>query len=355
MRANDCEPLVEIIRGETIESIHYGAFIVVDAQGTMLAGLGNPDLVTFPRSSMKPFQALPFIERGGAEVFGFTDQEIAIMCASHSGTAAHQQVLTGMHEKIGTQESDLDCGVHWPGDAETRTAMRIAGEEPRPFHHNCSGKHTGMLAYARLRDVDIQDYLNPSHPIQVSIRETLVEMVELSPEALSMGIDGCSAPVYAFPLRNMALGVAKLADPVALDLKRANACRKITKAMMSHPTMIAGPGKFDTQLMTIAKGKVFSKGGAEGYQIIGVMPGVMFAASPALGIAIKIADGDTSGRARAAVSMTILEALGILDEGAIEAMRPFGSVPLKNWRKLIVGEIRPVKTIKEAVEKGING
>ena len=355
MLANDCEALVEIIRGETVESIHYGAFIVLDAQGTLVAGLGNPDLVTFPRSSMKPFQALPFIERGGADTFGFTDQEIAIMCASHSGTAAHRQVLAGMHQKIGTQESDLDCGVHWPSDAETRAAMRIAGEEPRPFHHNCSGKHTGMLAHARLRDVDIKDYLNPSHPIQVSIRETLAEMVELSPEALSMGIDGCSAPVYAFPLKNMALGVAKLADPVALHSRRVIACRKITKAMMSNPIMIAGPGKFDTQLMTVAKGKVFSKGGAEGYQIIGVMPGAMFEGSSALGIAIKIADGDTSGRARAAVSLTILEALGILDEFAIEAMRPFGNVPLKNWRKLIVGEIRSMRTLKEAVEKGING
>jgi L-asparaginase II len=355
MLTNDCEPLVEIIRGETVESIHYGAFVVLDAQGGLVAGLGNPGLITFPRSSMKPFQALPFIERGGADTFGFTDQEIAIMCASHSGTAAHQQVLTGMHEKIGTQESDLDCGVHWPSDADTRAAMRIAGEEPRPFHHNCSGKHTGMLAYARLRDVDIKDYLNPSHPIQVSIRETLAEMVELSPEALSMGIDGCSAPVYAFPLKNMALGVAKLADPAHLNHQRAAACRKITNAMMSHPIMIAGPGKFDTQLMTVAKGKVFSKGGAEGYQIIGVMPGAMFAGSPALGIAIKIADGDTSGRARAAVSLTILEALGILDEYAIEAMRPFGNGPLKNWRKLIVGEIRSMRTLKEAVEKGING
>lgn len=355
MLANDCSPLVEITRGETVESIHYGAFIVVDPQGRVVACLGNPDLISFPRSSMKPFQALPFIERGGAEAFGFTDQEIAIMCASHSGTGAHRQVLAGMHEKIGTQESDLSCGVHWPSDAETRTAMKIAGEEPTPFHHNCSGKHTGMLAHARLRGLDLKDYLNPSHPIQVSIRETLAKMVELSPEDLSLGIDGCSAPVYAFPLKNMALGVAKLADPVHLNNQRAKACQKITNAMMSHPTMIAGPGKFDTRLMMIADGKLFSKGGAEGYHIIGIMPGVLAKESPGLGIAIKIADGDQSGRARASVSLTILEAMGILDEAAITAMSPFGNTTLKNWRKLTIGEIRPVKSIKEQIVRGLNG
>ena len=355
MLENDCSPLVEILRGETVESIHYGAFIVVNAQGETIAGLGNPTLTSYPRSSMKPFQALPFIEMGGAEAFGFTKQEVAIMCASHSGTKVHQEVLKGMHEKIGTQESDLSCGVHWPSDAETRTAMIIAGEEPRPFNHNCSGKHTGMLAHARLRGVDIDDYLNPRHPVQVSIRETLAEMVEMAPDELALGIDGCSAPVYAIPLKNMAHAVAKLADPIALDPQRAGACRLITDAMMAHPVMVAGPGKFDTLLMTAAKGKVFSKGGAEGYQIIGIMPGVIAEDSPGLGIAIKIADGDPQGRARAAVSLTILEALGVLDQAELEAMAPFSEKALKNWRKLVVGEIRPVDMIKTRIVGGDNG
>ena len=351
MQANDCSPLVEVRRGETIESIHFGAFIVVTSRGKKVAGLGNPLLTSYPRSSMKPFQALPFIEMGGAEAFGFCKQEIAIMCASHSGTKVHQDVLRGMHVKIGTQESDLSCGAHWPSDADTRTAMKIAGEKPRPFHHNCSGKHTGMLAHARLRGLDIKDYLNPEHPVQVSIRETLAQMVAMPPEELALGIDGCSAPVYAFPLENMALAVVKLADPVMLDPQRAVACRVITEAMMAHPVMVAGPGKFDTQLMTAAKGKLFSKGGAEGYQIVGVMPGVIVEGSPGLGIAVKIADGDTKGRARAAVSLAILEALGVLDQTEMDAMAPFSDKTLKNWRKLDVGEIRPVEMIKTQVLK----
>jgi len=340
MNANDCVPLVEVTRGDIVESIHYGAFIVVDSRGKIIASEGNPQLMTYPRSSMKPFQALPFIERGGAEAFGFSQQEIAIMCASHAGTDLHRTVLKEMHKKVGIHEDDLACGVHWPGDADTREAMKSAGEEPTPFRHNCSGKHTGMLAHACLRDFDKKDYLDPQHPVQITIRETLAEMVEMAPDAMPLGTDGCSAPVYGIPLVNMAKAVAQLADPTGLDPERAEACKKITAAMMAHPVMIAGPGKFDTELMTVAEGEVFCKGGAEGYQIIGVMPDVMDEDAPGLGIAIKISDGDHKGRARASVSLTLLEALGVLDDSDLERLLPYGNVPVKNWREIVVGEVR---------------
>ncbi len=347
MKAEECAPLVEITRGETVESIQFGAFIIVDSQGRVIAGKGAPTLTTYPRSSMKPFQALPFIEAGGDVVYHFTDQEIAIMCASHSGTELHTSTIAGMHKKIGTRESDLACGVHWPGDLHARKALRLAGETPNQFHHNCSGKHTGMLAYAKLRGLDIKDYLNPTHPIQVTIRQTLAEMVGLEPEELLLGVDGCSAPVYAIPLKNMAIGVASLADPSRLSSKRAAACRKITHAMMSNPAMIAGPGKFDTELMEVGGGKLFSKAGAEGYQIIGIMPGVLHEKSPGLGIAIKISDGDFNGRARASVSLTILSALRVLGNEAIEKLSTYGNIPVRNWRGFDVGEIRPAFSLPD--------
>lgn len=341
MNGSDCEPLVEVTRGRIVESIHYGAFIVVDSQERVLISKGNPELMTYPRSSMKPFQALPLIEREGDSTFGFTLQEIAIMCASHAGTDLHKSVLEGMHQKIGTSEADLACGVHWPGDAETREAMKLAGEAPTPFRHNCSGKHTGMLALARLRQLETEGYLDPQHSVQISIRETLADMVGMTPEAMPLGIDGCSAPVYGIPLKNMALAVAKLADPSDLKSPRAEACRKITTAMITHPMMVAGPGKFDTELMRVATGKIFCKGGAEGYLIIGVMPGVLRESSPGLGIAIKIADGDAAGRARSAVSLAILSALGVLDEHDLLQLGELGDRTVKNWRKLTVGEILP--------------
>lgn len=347
MQPKDCVPLVEVTRGEIVESIHFGGFIAINSRGEILASAGNPEMMTYPRSSMKPFQALPFIERGGAEAFNFTDQEVAIMCASHSGTDLHKSVLEGLHKKIGITENDLQCGVHWPGDADTRDAMKAAGEEPTPFRHNCSGKHTGMLAHACLRGLEKADYLDPNHPVQVTIRESLGEMVGMDPDTMPLGRDGCSAPVYGIPLVNMAQGVAKLADPVGIEGKRAQACRRITSAMMAYPDMVAGPGKFDTDLMITGKGRLFCKGGAEGYQIIGVMPGVLGAESPGIGIAIKVSDGDPTGRARQSVSLTILQRLGVFNEDDLAALSGYGNVPVKNWRQFVVGEIRPAFSIPE--------
>lgn len=263
------------------------------------------------------------------------------MCASHSGTDLHVSVLKGMHEKVGINEDDLGCGVHWPSDAKTRQSMRAAGEEPTPIRHNCSGKHTGMLAYAKMQGWDLPSYLDPNHPVQVSIRKVLAEMLQMDLADLPLGIDGCSAPVYSIPMQNMAEAVARLADPKSLNETMAAACQKITAGMMSHPMMIAGPGKFDTELMTAGKGKVFSKGGAEGYQIIGVMPGVIEDGSPGLGIAIKISDGDARGRARAYVSLLILSALGVLSDNELEQLNFKEKRLVKNWRGIEVGELRP--------------
>jgi L-asparaginase II len=341
MQRVDHVPLVEVTRGEIVESVHYGAFCVVDSVGNTLAYAGNPQSITYPRSSLKPFQALPLIEQGGAEHFGFFGEEIAIMCGSHAGTPLHQAVLEGMHQRIGTTGDDLACGVHWPYDTEAREAMKLAGQSPTVFNHNCSGKHTGMLAFAKLRGFPTEDYLDPQHPVQVSIREAVADMVEMEPGAMPVGIDGCSAPVYAISMVRMAKAAAKLAEPKGFSAARQVACRLITAAMMAHPVMVAGAGQFDTDLMIAASAKLFSKGGAEGYQIIGVLPDVIGKGSPAIGIAIKIADGDPRGRARATVCLTILKALGVLEEQELGRLEAYRNVLVKNWRKLVVGEVRP--------------
>jgi L-asparaginase II len=347
MFAADCVPLVEVTRGEIVESIHFGAYVVVNHAGKVITSAGNPALMTYPRSSMKPLQALSLIEQEGASAYHFSTREVAIMCASHSGTDLHRDVLTVLQKKIGIQETDLSCGVHWPVDKATREAMRRSGETPTQNRHNCSGKHTGMLAHVLLRGASKDDYLNPQHPVQAAIRDVLAEMVGLAPDDMPIGIDGCSAPVYGIPLRNMALGIAKMADPAALEPHRAQACRLITSAMMQEPVMVAGPGKFDTDLMKAAGGKVFSKGGAEGYQVIGVLPGAAGIDSPGLGIAIKISDGDRQGRARSLVTLVLLEILGVLGQEALAALSDYGRVAVKNWRKLLVGEVRPAFKVEK--------
>jgi L-asparaginase II len=343
MEKTTYQPVFELTRGNTVESVHYGAFAVVDYRGQMILSSGNPHTVTFLRSSAKPFQALPFIENGGHLHWGFSLPEIAILCASHSGTDEHAAVLSRMQAKISVTQDDLLCGVHAPVDEPTRMAMLARGEEPTPNRHNCSGKHTGMLAHAMMIDAPIEDYINPEHPVQIRILQSFSEMCNLEPREVDIGIDGCSAPVFAIPLWNAALGYARLCDPADLDPQRAQACRTITHAMMSHPEMVAGPGKFDTRLMAATHGKIVSKGGAEGYQQIGIMPDVIKPGSPGIGIALKISDGDRRGLVRPAVTLEILRQLNAIKPSELEDLAEFGPrLPVKNWRGLIVGEAYPV-------------
>jgi L-asparaginase II len=305
----------------------------------LVAWYGDPQAVTYLRSSAKPMQLLPFIEHGGQAAFGLTLREISLMCASHSGTDDHVTVLRSIQAKADLKESDLMCGIHPLSHAPTVEAMRQRGESLSPNRHNCSGKHTGMMAHARLHGWTITDYINPTHPVQQEIVQTFAEMCGLSQEQIRRGTDGCSAPNFAVPLRNAALAFARLSDPTGLSPARADACRTITAAMMAHPDMVGGPDSFDTMLMQVTGNRIVCKGGAEGYQVLGLLPGAIGPGSPALGIALKISEGDQRGQARPAVVLEVLRQLGAITHTELEALANFGpSFPLYNWRKLRVGE-----------------
>jgi L-asparaginase II len=338
-------PIFELTRGRQVESIHYGALAVVDAHGRLVASFGDARAVTYLRSTAKPFQVLPFIQRGGHRHFDLTSREIALMCASHSGTDEHVQVVGAIQAKTGVQESDLMCGVHPPFHQPTAEALRRRDERPTPNRHNCSGKHTGMLACALMRELPRQDYINPGHPVQAEILQTFAEMCGIPEQQVAVGIDGCSAPNFAVPLYNAALGFARLCDPAAGDVQpeaRAGACWTIVSAMIAHPDMVGGPDSFDTQLMNTTAGRILAKGGAEGFQGLGLLPGALGAGSPALGIAVKISDGDPSSRARHAVSLEVLRQLGALAATDLETMCNFGpTIPVYNWRKVLAGEGHP--------------
>ena len=334
---------MERTRGKKVESLHYASAVLVDSSGKLLAWIGNPQLATFLRSSAKPFQALPFIEQGGARDLGLTPREIAQICASHAGTDMHVSAVRGIQAKIGIDESYLQCGTHPPMDTATNERLIIAGKEPTPIRHNCSGKHTGMLAFAKLRGLALDTYLDPEHPVQKDILKAFSEMCQIAPEKITIGIDGCSAPNFAIPLYNTAFGFARLVDPRDLPEKRAIACKTITSAMMAHPEMVSGFGRFDTRLMQVGRGKLVVKGGAEGYQTVGILPDLTEASSKGVGIALKISDGDKTGKVRAAVMLEILRRFGILNESELAELAEFGPVsPILNWRKITVGESRPV-------------
>ena len=344
-------PVIELTRGvsltdeQTLESVHFGAITAVDVKGQLFAWYGDPNTVTFLRSSAKPFQALPFIERGGHTAYNLTPREIALICASHSGTDEHVMVVRSIQEKAHVQETNLLCGVHSPIHEPTAKSLRQRNEQPTPNRHNCSGKHSGMLAFARLENLPIENYIDPNHPIQKLILQTFAEMCGLPLGEVKTGTDGCSAPNFAVPLYNAALGFARLCDPESGNVHpkaRCEACRVITHAMTNNPDMIAGPERFDTQLMEITHGRILAKGGAEGFQGIGLMPGALGPGSPAIGIAIKIADGDQKGRAVPAVSLEVLRQMSALSADDLAALANFGPVTqITNWRKLVVGELMP--------------
>lgn len=354
-------PMFELTRGEVVESIHYGAVAVVDKGGNLVASYGSPQTKTFLRSSAKPFQAIPFLENGGRERYNLALKEIALICASHSGTDHHVETVESIQEKTGITEAELKCGVHPAYHPPTAEAMRERGEEPTPNRHNCSGKHTGMLAYSRMKlsnaeressEERFPDYIDPSHPIQKDILKAFSEMCGVAENEIEIGIDGCSAPNFAVPLYNSALAFARLCDPADLPEKRARTCRLITQAMTEFPEMVGGPDSFDTRLMEAFKGRFICKGGAEGYLALGIFPGALGEGTPALGISIKIADGDVgphvspkfghSGRVRPAVALEILRQLGAVSQDELESFAFFGpTYPLHNWRNIIVGEARP--------------
>lgn len=328
----------------------------MQSTGRIYAWYGDPALITFTRSSAKPLQALPFLENGGMAAYGLTLQEVALLCASHSGTDAHVAVVRSIQSKCGISESELMCGVHTVYDRKTAEAMRERGEALSPIRHNCSGKHTAMLAYARMLGIqpDPQGlaYIDPSHPVQRKILSTLAEISDLKPEDIHVGIDGCSAPNFALPLRNTALAFARLCQPEGLTEKRAETCHLITKAMLTYPDMIGGPDNFDTSLMQAAQGRVICKGGAEGFQAFGIMPGAIKPGSPALGVAFKISDGDLKGHnfpagdprghVRPAITLEILRQLGVFEAQDLEKVTEFGpEFPVENWRKLKVGWASP--------------
>lgn len=343
-------PLLEVWRGDRCESTHQGAFAVVDAEGRLIAAAGDSSFVTYLRSSAKPFQALPFVEHGGVQAFGITEAELALICASHDGAAIHVETVRTLQEKIGISEADLQCGAHWPSDAQSMRTLILNGREPTPNYNNCSGKHTGMLAHARLHGWSTDDYLDIHHLLQQEILQALAEMCDYPKERIGVAIDGCSAPTFALPLYHAALGVARLCDPRRLPAKRAEAVQKIVQAMLAHPHMVDGEGGFDTELMRIGAGHLLAKGGAEGFQIVGVLPGTLGPDQPGLGLALKIADGDlplrlsngrTVSRARTAVTLEILRQLGVLNEAQIAKFAPFvHGGKLLNHRGLEVGEYR---------------
>lgn len=328
--------LVEVTRGPLVESIHRGSVAIARADGSLLLSLGDMDTPYYPRSSLKPIQALPLLESGAADAFELGDAEIALACASHSGEPMHTSRVAAWLKKIGCTENDLACGPHSVRYEPVWTEMVRKGERPTRLHNNCSGKHTGFLSVARHWGIAIDGYEQHDHPVQRAVAKALAELTGIQTE-LPWGVDGCAAPNFALPLPAFAMALAKLADPSGLPAPRAESVRRIVRAMTAHPDLVAGTGRSDTILMRASRGRVATKAGAEAYYAA-IVP------EAGLGIALKIDDG--AGRAAETAIAVILDKLGLLgdDPDAHELTR----APVLNTRGAVVGERRPAPALNNA-------
>ena len=320
--------VVEVVRGDRVESTHRGAGAVVDADGRVVLAFGDAERPIYPRSAVKALQALPLIESGAADKLGLTDAEIALACASHSGAEAHVALAAGMLAKAGRDAGALECGAHWPlGEAAARALARSGGS-PSALHNNCSGKHAGFVCLACAGGLDPASYVSPDHPVQRAVTETLAEVTGTPLGEENRGIDGCSIPAYAIPLGALALGFARLATGRGLPPRRARAAERIRAAVAAHPAVVAGQGRFDTEVMTILGASAFTKTGAEG---------VFCAALPDLGLGLAVKADDGAGRAAQVMMAALLSRFG----GFGAALDRFVAPPLVNWNGVVVGALRP--------------
>jgi L-asparaginase II len=338
--------LVEVTRGAVIESRHRGSLAVVEAGGELTHSLGDAQQRIFMRSSAKPFQLAAFVASGLFDGYGLGDEALAIMAASHSGEDRHVRTVQSILRGAGLTASVLQCGTHTPYDLETARRLARDGEEPTALRHNCSGKHTGMVLFARALGVPIDTYWQPDHPVQQAILAVVSRVTDVPAGQIELATDGCGAPTFGLPLAALALAFARLADPTSLtdadadaaDAPLADALRRIRDAMMAHPILVAGERRrLDTALMRAEPRRLVAKGGAEGVQAIALLGAD---GQPARGLALKIEDGDAAGRARNVATCAALDQLGALGSATLERLTPFAAPSIRDPRNNVSGEVR---------------
>lgn len=328
--------LVETTRGLAVESRHSGSVAVVDADGALVFALGDVERPVFARSCVKALQALPLVESGAADRFGFGDAELSLACASHSGEPEHVAIAAGALARLSLDESALECGAHWPLNDAAARALAASGAGPSQLHNNCSGKHAGFLCLACAMEVPTENYVGPDHPVQREVAAALGAMTGHDLATTPVGTDGCGIPTYAIPLSSIAQGFARFGSGDGLASARAAAAQRLMNAVWSAPLNVAGAGRFDTETMQAFGRDVFVKIGAEGVHAA-ALPGL------GLGVAIKIDDG--AGRAAETAMAAVLQRLMRPHGGAAEWLEGRVRQPLRNASGREIGEVRAAESL----------
>lgn len=331
--------LVHATRGHLVESIYRGDIAVVNAEGDILYQAGSPkEKITYIRSSAKPIQALPVIASGAVDHFGITEDEYAIFCASHNGETFHTKTVKSILEKIGLDESYLQCGVHPPIHRKSADELVRRNITPSEVHNNCSGKHSGMLTLAKYKDWQLDNYTELESPVQQIMLEAMAQCAGLDKSEIEIGVDGCGVPVHGLSVYHMAKAWANLTTPMYLSKEYAVAAKRIAKAMYKNPEKVAGTGRFCTALLESGQGKWINKSGAQGVYCFGLL-------DQNIGVALKIEDGN--GRAASAAMVEVLEQLGILNDKNKEDLAKFHNPKITNNRKDEIGELKSVFNLKK--------
>jgi L-asparaginase II len=322
--------LVIHTRGGITESFHRGVVCVVDSNGRVIHSVGDIKQVCYPRSALKFFQHIPLITSGAFDHFGFTLKELALMCGSHNGEHMHTETAGGILAKIGMGEEHLGCGAQTPTHKKDYVALIRDGKEPTAIHNNCSGKHSGFLAWCKFHGVSTHDYLSANHPLHREIKRIAALFHEMHENDLVTGVDGCSAPIFAMPVYNQAIAYKNLLNPEAFgDEKISRACELIRTAIASHPEMVAGSKRYCTDLMSVTQGKILGKTGADGVYSLAIP-------SSGYGICIKIDDGKMGPQYN--VAQQVLEQLGLLNEEEKLALHPYLLNENRNFAGNVTGE-----------------
>jgi len=330
----DANPvLAEVVRGNWVENRHRGAFVVMDADGQIIASAGDIERPVFPRSAIKSMQALAMFDRHAIERFHQTSEELALACASHHGEDAHVAGVSHFLDRMGLSVADLECGAHMPTNGAAREAVRISGQGPSALHNNCSGKHAGMLSVALAMGVPTKDYVSREHDVQRAVRASVEAVIGESLTEDRCGTDGCSIPTWAAPLRAWALGFARMSSGKGLDAGHAAAATALFDAATSHPHLVAGTGHFDSVVMEAFGGRVMQKVGADGVQCGAIR-------DKGWGYALKCDDGHIA--ASQAMIAGVLLKYADPDAGQKAVLERFARQEVKSVRKAVIGELRAV-------------
>lgn len=339
--------LVEVTRGGRVESVHRGDAVVVAPDGAQLAAVGDPDRFIFLRSSAKPFQLAPFVASGRFDEYGLGSEALAIMAASHSGEDRHVRLVQEILRRAGLTSSALHNQVHAPYDTETAHRLLRDGEKPTVLRGNCSGKHAGMVLFAKASGWPVEGYWHADHPVQRLALETISALSDIPIEQVEIAVDGCGVITYGMPLRGLAVAFARLADPSAVaDPPLRAALTRIRDAMMAHPELVAGERRrIDTALMRAYPKRVVSKGGAEGVLAMALPPGALPSGRSPLGeapmgITAKIEDGNLARRAGNVTSVALLRQVGLAADPLPESLAGYAAPPILDPRGERSGEVR---------------